>query len=96
MTNPNINGRGDYTQPYDPRRPQVCLDETSVQLVGEKRTPLPMAPGHPARRRLSHTLGVERLDFEPPGPGSWIVDKTHVVHPATPVHHAGVTRSPNH
>ena len=38
-----------YTQPYDPRRPQVCLDETSVQLVGEKRTPLPMAPGHPAR-----------------------------------------------
>src|SRR5438445_5149810 len=38
-----------YTRPYDPRRPQVCLDETSVQLVGETRTPVPMAPGRPAR-----------------------------------------------
>ena len=38
-----------YTRPYDPRRPQVCLDETSVQLIGETRTPLPMAPGRPAR-----------------------------------------------
>jgi len=38
-----------YTRPYDPRRPQVCLDETSVQLVGETRTPLPTAPGQPAR-----------------------------------------------
>jgi hypothetical protein len=38
-----------YTRPYDPRRPQVCLDETSVQLVGEKRIPLPMTPGQPAR-----------------------------------------------
>jgi DDE superfamily endonuclease len=38
-----------YTRPYDPRRPQVCLDETSVQLIGEQRTPVPMAPGRPAR-----------------------------------------------
>lgn len=38
-----------YTRPYDPRRPQVCLDETSVQLVGEKRVPLSVAPGRPAR-----------------------------------------------
>jgi len=38
-----------YTRPYDPRRPQVCLDETSVQLVAETRTPLPPAPGYPAR-----------------------------------------------
>jgi hypothetical protein len=38
-----------YTRPYDPRRPQVCLDETSVQLIGEKRTPLSTAPGRPAR-----------------------------------------------
>jgi hypothetical protein len=36
------------TRPYDPRRPQVCLDETSVQLVAETRTPLPTAPGRPA------------------------------------------------
>jgi len=38
-----------YTRPYDPRRPQVCLDETSKQLVAETRTPLPTAPGRPAR-----------------------------------------------
>jgi hypothetical protein len=38
-----------YTRPYDPRRPQVCLDETSVQLISEKRIPVPMAPGRLAR-----------------------------------------------
>ena len=38
-----------YTRPYDRRRPLVCLDETSVQLIGEKRIPVPMAPGRPAR-----------------------------------------------
>ena len=38
-----------YTRPYDPRRPQVCLDETSKQLVAETRTPLPTAPGRLAR-----------------------------------------------
>jgi transposase len=42
-----------YTRPYDPRRPQVCLDETSKQLVAETRTPLPAAPGQP-----------ERVDYE--------------------------------
>ena len=39
-----------YTRPYDPRRPQVCLDETSRQLLAETRPPLPPAPGRPARR----------------------------------------------
>jgi hypothetical protein len=38
-----------YMRPYDPHRPVVCLDETSVQLVAETRTPLPLAPGQPAR-----------------------------------------------
>ena len=38
-----------YMRPYDPRRPVVCLDETSVQLVAETRTPLPVAPCKPAR-----------------------------------------------
>jgi hypothetical protein len=38
-----------YTRPHDPKRPLVCLDETSKQLVAETRTPLPMQPGHPAR-----------------------------------------------
>jgi hypothetical protein len=38
-----------YPRPYDPLRPQVCLDETSKQLVAETRTPLLAAPGRPAR-----------------------------------------------
>ena len=38
-----------YTRPYDPRRPQVCLDETSKQLVADTREPLPATPGQPAR-----------------------------------------------
>src|SRR5207247_10428004 len=38
-----------YTRPYDPLRPQVCLDETSRQLLAEVTPPLPPAPPHPAR-----------------------------------------------
>jgi len=39
-----------YKRPYDPRRPQVCVDEISKQLVGEVRPPLPLQPGHPHRQ----------------------------------------------
>jgi len=39
-----------YTRPYDPRRPQVCLDETSRQLLADASPPLPVAPGRPARQ----------------------------------------------
>ena len=38
-----------YQRPYDPKRPMVCLDETSKQLVGQTRTPTPVAPGREAR-----------------------------------------------
>ncbi len=38
-----------YTRQHDPKRPLVCLDETSKQLVGEARTPQPMQPGRVAR-----------------------------------------------
>lgn len=38
-----------YKRPYDPLRPQVCMDETSKQLVGEVRAPLPARPGQPER-----------------------------------------------
>lgn len=38
-----------YKRPYDPRFPVVCMDETSKQLVGEKRKPLPMQPGQVLR-----------------------------------------------
>ena len=38
-----------YHRPYDAQRPQVCLDEVPVQLVGETRVPLPAAPGRLGR-----------------------------------------------
>jgi DDE superfamily endonuclease len=38
-----------YAEPYDPKRPTVTFDETSKQLIGETRQPLPTQPGHPAR-----------------------------------------------
>jgi transposase len=37
-----------YAEPYDARRPQVCFDESPVQLVSEVRHPLPPRPGQPA------------------------------------------------
>ena len=42
-----------YEEPYDPQRPTVCFDETSSQLIGESRIPVPARPG----RR-------ERFDYE--------------------------------
>jgi hypothetical protein len=38
------------TRPDDPRRPQVCLDETSRQLLVEVSPPRPVGPGRPARQ----------------------------------------------
>ena len=34
-----------YAEPYDPKRPVVCFDETSKQLVAEKRSPIPAKAG---------------------------------------------------
>lgn len=42
-----------YTQPYDPKRPQVCMDETNKQLLSEVREPLPSQPGQ-----------AQRVDYE--------------------------------
>ena len=42
-----------YGEPYDPKRPVVNFDETSKQLVAEKKAPIPAKPG----RR-------ERFDYE--------------------------------
>jgi hypothetical protein len=38
-----------YAEPYDPLRPKVNFDETSKQLIGEARQPLPVHPGQAAR-----------------------------------------------
>lgn len=42
-----------YTRPYDPRYPQVCMDEVSKQLLRDTRTPHAASPGQ-----------VRRVDFE--------------------------------
>jgi hypothetical protein len=38
-----------YHRPYDPARPQVCLDESSKQLLEHTRIPIPARRGTPAR-----------------------------------------------
>ncbi len=44
-----------YHLPYDPTRPVVCLDETSKQLVGHARKPIPPRPGIPERADDEYT-----------------------------------------
>lgn len=34
-----------YKRPYDPKKPMVCLDEASKQLIEETRMPIPASPG---------------------------------------------------
>ncbi len=38
-----------YTRVYDPRFPQVCMDESAKHLLLDKREPLPMQKGQPER-----------------------------------------------
>jgi transposase len=38
-----------YTRPYDPKRPQVCLDEASKQLLADPRPALSMRPRRATR-----------------------------------------------
>ena len=43
-------GQALYAEPYDPKRPVVCFDETSTQLLAETRPALPPQPGQPLRQ----------------------------------------------
>ncbi len=52
-----------YAEPYDPQRPVVCFDETSTQLLGETREPLPMRPGQPRRRDYEYVRAGTRNLF---------------------------------
>ena len=42
-----------YKRPYDPKRPQICMDEMPKQLLAEKYDPLPSKPGQ-----------LEKQDYE--------------------------------
>jgi transposase len=46
-----------YTRPYDPRYPQVCMDEVSKQLLRDTRTSLPMESGRPQRHDYEYERG---------------------------------------
>ena len=36
-----------YARPDDPRFPVLCMDESSIQLIGEVQEPIPAVPGQP-------------------------------------------------
>jgi DDE superfamily endonuclease len=44
-----------YHRPFDEKRPLVCLDETSKQLIGEVVEPVPAEPGQPERYDYEYT-----------------------------------------
>lgn len=46
-----------YTRPFDPLRPQVCMDETSKQVLRDTRASLPMEPGRPQRTDYEYERG---------------------------------------
>ena len=51
-----------YQRPRDPKRPLVCLDETSKQLIVETRAPIAVKPGQPARHDYEYERnGVAHL-----------------------------------
>jgi len=57
-----------YAEPYDARRPVVCLDERPCALVGEGRNPLPMRPGSDQKQDHEYVRGglcCAFLAFEP-------------------------------
>ncbi len=67
-----------YTRPYDPLRPQVCMDETSKQLLRDAQQPLPMEPGRVERRDYEYERGgvVNLFLFLEPLQGRRWVDVT--------------------
>ena len=57
-----------YAQPYDPKRPVVCVDEGGKQLIGDVREPLPVRPKSPAKEDYEYVRnGTANLfiAFEP-------------------------------
>ena len=51
-----------YQRPRDPKRPLVCLDETSKQMIRETRAPIPMKPGREKREDYEYERnGVANL-----------------------------------
>ncbi len=43
-----------YKRPYDPKRPQICMDEMPKQLLAEKYAPLPIQPGQQRKQHYEY------------------------------------------
>ena len=57
-----------YEEPHDPKRPVVCFDETSKQLVADKRPAEPIKPGEPEHYDYEYKRNGTRnlfMAFEP-------------------------------
>jgi len=52
-----------YHQPYDPRRPMVCFDEKSLQLLKDSRMPIGIRPGHSRRQDYEYQRNGTRNLF---------------------------------
>ena len=67
-----------YTRPYDSSRPQICMDETSKQLLRDASQPLPTEPGRPQRQDYEYERGgvVNLFMFTEPLMGRRWVDVT--------------------
>lgn len=59
-----------YEEGYNPKYPVICIDEKSKQLIEEKRNPIPLKPGSPAKYDYEYKRNGTRNIFvavEPKG-----------------------------
>jgi len=52
-----------YEEEYNPSYPVICIDEKSKQLIEEKRKPIPLKPGSPAKYDYEYTRNGTRNIF---------------------------------
>jgi hypothetical protein len=52
-----------YQEDYDPKRPVICMDEKSKQLLEDIRKPIPMKPGRVARHDYEYKRNGTRNIF---------------------------------
>lgn len=52
-----------YHKPYDPRRPLVCFDEKSLQLLANLKMPLALQSGHPVHQDYEYKRNGTRNLF---------------------------------
>jgi hypothetical protein len=61
-----------YEEPYNPKRPLICLDEKPKQMLGGKRMSIPMERGSPEKYDLKNmimnTSGMEQQTY------SWLLN----------------------